>query len=300
MQNKHQISPIDNSRSSRQPTYYLSHGGGPWSFMRGQFQQIFRPLGDSLIDIPNQLPGLPSAVLVMSGHWETADFTISTAEMPTMLYDYNGFPEAMYRITYPAPGQPHLAETVATMLEDAGWTVKRDAHRGYDHGTFSLMKAIFPNADIPIVQLSMKTNLDPLEHFEAGKAVSLLRDQNILILGSGQSFHNLAAHGLHANQMSLAFDRSLRHALLRSTSQTRFEELLNCINSTYGQYAHHPRADHLIPLLFALGAAEKEPAHCVFSNYLMDFATSSYAFSDTPIETPLDTLYPLESTHPAP
>lgn len=274
----------------RQPTFYLSHGGGPWSFMGGEFRRVFRHLEASLNDLPSQLPMQPSAVLLISGHWEEAEFAVSTSAAPSMIYDYYGFPAETYQVRYPAAGHPELAELIALTIEQAGWPVKRDSRRGFDHGTFSLMKAIFPEANVPIVQLSMKENLDPSEHFKLGMALSHLREQNILMIGSGQSFHNMGSKGDIAKKASLEFDHRLRQVLLKTSPRERFKHLLACLDSPSGHYAH-PRTDHIIPLLVVLGAAANDPVSCVFSNYIMQFATSGYAFGASSIRTNFDTLH---------
>jgi aromatic ring-opening dioxygenase catalytic subunit (LigB family) len=274
----------------RQPAFYLSHGGGPWSFMGGEFRQMFRHLEASLNDLPSQLPMQPSAVLLISGHWEETEFAVSTSAAPGMIYDYDGFPAETYQLSYPAAGHPGLAELIAITIEQAGWPAKRDSLRGFDHGTFSLMKAIFPEANVPIVQLSMKANLDPAEHFKLGMALSHLREKNILMIGSGQSFHNMRSTGERAKKASLEFDKMLRQVLLKTSPKERFINLLACLNSPCGHYSH-PRTDHIIPLLVVLGAAENDPASCIFSNYIMQFATSSYAFGAPTIRTNFDSLH---------
>src|SRR4051812_3148246 len=168
--------------STRMPTYFLSHGGGPWPYMTGPWRDRCALLEESLVDLAHTLPQRPKAVLVGSGHWEEPEFAVSSAEHPGMEYDYHGFPEEMYSIRYPAPGSPQLAERTRQLLVQGGWPARSDPKRGFDHGTFSLMKVLYPEADMPIVQLSLKTSLDPSEHFKAGQAIAPLRDEGVLIV----------------------------------------------------------------------------------------------------------------------
>lgn len=283
---------------ARQPLYFLSHGGGPWPFMQGTFRSAFSTLEHALQAIPSALPQPPEAILVISGHWEESEFTVSTAARPGMLYDYAGFPEETYRVEYPAPGHPQIAEHIAQWLEGGGWTIRRDDKRGYDHGTFCMMQAMYPKADIPIVQLSMKRNLDPEAHFAIGQRLQALRDQNILILGSGQSFHNLAVQGMpYLKKYSLDCDATLRRALSERQVQRRKERLIEWMQSDYGHFAH-PRIDHLMPLFVILGAANDLAAQLVYGNFVMDVATTNVCFYEAPLSCALDTFSTPQSVVP--
>lgn len=268
------------SSFKRMPTYFLSHGGGPWPYMEGPVRDHFRLLEQSLQDIPRQLPQRPKAVLVVSGHWEEQEFTVSSSARPGMVFDYYGFPEYLYRISYPAPGSPELAERVRGLLAEAGWSVRSDPQRGLDHGTFSMLKPIYPDADVPVVQLSMKTNLDPSEHFAAGRALAPLRDEDVLILGSGLSYHNLGNRGPSAAAPSAAFDTWLRGVLLQASPEARRKALLHWEEAPAAREAH-PREDHLIPLMTVAGAAGDDPATCVYGESFMGFmAAASFRFGE--------------------
>lgn len=261
----------------RQPVYYLSHGGGPWPYMSGHFRAMFSELERSLEDLPRQLPAPPKAVVVVSSHWITSCFSVSTSERPGMIYDYGGFPESMYQICYPAPGSPEVAALVADCLEAHGWSTERDSQRGLDHGTYSLLKPIYPEADVPVVQVSLRENMNPQEHFAMGQALAPLRDQGILILGSGQSFHNLRLRGPEATSTSVTFDRWLRSALNEPSAKTRQAALVNWESAPAARIAH-PHEDHFIPLLVAAGAAGKDVPTCVFGNFVAGVATSAFRF----------------------
>ncbi len=242
--------------------------------MRAHFALMER----ALQDIPRQLPEPPRAVLVVSGHWEEDEFTVSSAPDPGMVYDYYGFPAETYRIRYPAPGSPELAARVQQLLGEAGWQVRADAGRGFDHGTFSMLKPIYPDADVPVVQLSMKISMDPHEHMAAGAALAPLRDENILVIGSGQSYHNLRRWGPAGSRAAASFDGWLRQVLLTGTPAAR--------RAALGQWQHapaareaHPHEDHLMPLMVVVGAAGEDPAVVVYGEQFMgSLAVSSFRF----------------------
>lgn len=284
------MSPLQKTPGSiKQPVYYLSHGGGPWPFMTGTFRTMFQPLEQSLQAIPAVLPATPRAVLIVSAHWETEQFMLSAADWPAMIYDYTGFPADLYNISYPAPGAPALAEAIAQQLHGEGWRVGLDRERGFDHGTYSLLKAIYPHADVLVVQMSIRSPLDPAEHLAMGQALQPLRDAGVLILGSGQSFHNLECRGATARSASVAFDTWLRKVLLTNTPEARNQALLAWESAPFARLAH-PHPDHFIPLLVVAGAAGHDVAQCVFGDYLGDFATSCYGFGGGAEVSPHDVL----------
>ncbi|UMR33184.1 dioxygenase [Massilia sp. MB5] len=259
-------------------TYFLSHGGGPWPFMREEFGNTYDKLDASLRDLPRQIGAKPKAILVVTAHWETAQFTLSSSARPPMIYDYSGFPPHTYQIQYPAPGDPALAERARGLLQDAGHAALLDGQRGFDHGTFSAMYPVFPEADVPIVQLSLKHGLDPLAHIEAGRALRPLRGEGVLIVGSGLSYHNLRQFNGNGAQASHAFDAWLR-ATMALPPRQRKQALLDW-ESAPSARAAHPREEHLLPLMVALGAAEDEAAHEVYheDDFFGALAVSSFRF----------------------
>src|SRR5271165_870056 len=181
----------------RQPSVFLPHGGGPCFFMDPPPEDPTRwlALQAYLQSLPSELPKRPDALLVVSAHWEAPLPTVLAAAKPGLLFDYYGFPPHTYKLTYPAPGQPSLAARVRSLLSSAGIESDEELKRGYDHGIFIPLKVSFPNADIPILQLSLQRELDPVRHMAIGRALANLRDDNILIIGSGLSFHDLSALG---------------------------------------------------------------------------------------------------------
>ncbi len=264
------------SSIERMPVYYLSHGGGPWPWMpqmAGQYAQ----LAASLADVPRQLPRTPKAILMVSAHWEEPAFTVQAAAQPGMIYDYGGFPPETYRIHYRSPGSPALAQRVTDLLQQAGIAVDVDAERGYDHGMFSPMQAIYPDASVPVVQLSLKSGLDPAEHLALGRALAPLRGEDVLIIGSGLSYHNLRAFGPQAQAPAKAFDDWLADTMLQTPPAQRSQRLIDWEAAPAARMAH-PREEHLLPLMVAVGAAESEHAVRIYHEdaFMGGLAVSSY------------------------
>ncbi len=263
------------------PTYFVSHGGGPWPFMKEQVGSNYDKLEASLVDIRRQVGVRPKAVLVISSHWEEEELMVSSGVAPGMIYDYGGFPPHTYQIKYPAPGMPELAQRVAGLLGAAGHPATLDPNRGFDHGTFSMLYPIYPDADMPVVQLSIRRSYDPLTHIEIGRALAPLRSEGVLIIGSGLSYHNLRQFGQGGQKSSHEFDAWLQHVLLKLTPAERSVALLHWSEAPYARQAH-PREDHLVPLMVALGAAENEAAACVYheDDFFGSLAVSSFRFGE--------------------
>ena len=206
--------------TSRLPTYFISHGGGPWPWMKKEMGGVYDQLAASLADMPRQIGRTPGAILMVSAHWEAPVFTVQGNPRPPMIYDYGGFPAHTYQVHYDAPGSPELAQRVRALIEAAGLPSGIDAERGYDHGMFSPMAAIYPKADVPVVQLSLKRGLDPAE---------------------------------------------------------RVAQLIDWSSAPAARIAH-PREEHLIPLMVAVGAAEGEQGERVYheSAFMGGIAVSSF------------------------
>lgn len=263
--------------TGRLPTYFISHGGGPWPWLDGAFRRNFDTLEAALKDMPRQIGRRPAAVLVISGHWEADPFSVMAAAAPPMVYDYGGFPEHTYRIRYPAPGSPALAARVRDLLAATGIPARLDARQGFDHGCFAPLAVIYPEADVPVVQLSLKSGYDPAAHLAAGKALAPLRDEDVLIIGSGLSYHNLRLMGPGAQVPSKAFDDWLQAALIGSDPAERERRLLAWEGAPAARQAH-PREDHLIPLMVAVGAAADDPAVCVYHEEALFGGTTASSF----------------------
>lgn len=268
--------PMRTPRTLRQPAVYLPHGGGPWPF-------VDVGIGDprELENLATYLRSLgtgprPRALLVISAHWEERLPTVSTAEAPPMLYDYYGFPAESYRIRWPAPGDPSLARRVRALLADAGLESAEDPTRGFDHGTFVPMKLAFPAAEVPTVQLSLVRGLDPDRHLAIGRAIAPLRDEGVLIVGSGMSYHNLRGFGPWAAPVAETFDAWLRNACARPPRE-REERLGRWHEAPMARQAH-PREEHLLPLMVVVGAAGDDMARLDFDGTLVGLRLSAFRF----------------------
>jgi len=266
----------------RLPTLFISHGGGPWPFMdMSQLapQAMWDRLEAHLRGLGAGLGRRPSAVLVISGHWEEAVPTVNAAANPPMLFDYYGFPEHTYRLSYPAPGSPQLAARVGALLDEAGIASGADRARGFDHGVFVPFMLIYPDADVPIVQLSMRHDLDPAEHLAIGRALAPLRDEGVLIVGSGLSYHNLRAifsHDARDAEAARQFDDWLNETA--SANPDDRDARLAAWESAPGARAAHPRADHLLPLMVAAGAAGADRGRRDYADVMAGKAVSGYRF----------------------
>ena len=168
---------------------YFSHGGGPLPILG---DASHKAMVDFMLQLPSQLRK-PDAILVISAHWEESAATLLGAQTPPMFYDYYGFPDEAYEITYPAPGSPDLANRIAGLLHKSNIPARIDPQRGFDHGLFIPLKLMYPQADIPSLQLSLVRGLNPAAHIALGKALRELMHENILVIGSGFSFHNMRA-----------------------------------------------------------------------------------------------------------
>lgn len=261
------------------PVYFISHGGGPWPWLKSQMPGVYDNLEAALADIPRQIPVTPKAVLVISGHWEERNFTVMSSPAPPMVYDYSGFPEFTYSIKYPAPGSPEVAQRTQNLLQQAGIAAATDNNRGFDHGTFAPLKVIYPDADIPVLQLSIKADYNVDAHLAAGRALAPLRNEGVLIVASGLSYHNLRNLGPAGRQPSHEFDAWLTAAVCSVTGQTRNENLRNWQSAPAARLAH-PQEDHLIPLMVAVGAAENEPGLRIHHEdaFFGALAVSNYRF----------------------
>lgn len=224
--------------------------------------------------------GRPEAVVVISGHWEEPEFTVNAGAHPPLLFDYYGFPEHTYRLEYPAPGSPALAREICDLLEAAGIPTQQDCTRGFDHGVFIPFKLIYPEADIPIVQLSLKEGLDPAEHIAAGRAIAPLRERGVLIVGSGMSYHNLREMGRDVRAVSDQWDAWLTDAVCAPSAAIRSERLSRWQEAPGARRAH-PREEHLIPLMIAAGAGSDDLGSKVFTDHVVGTTVSAFQFGDS-------------------
>ncbi len=263
------------------PSLYISHGGGPCFFMDwpGPPPNPWDPLAVYLRGTAGKLPHKPSAVLVVSSHWEEPVVTINTGAAPPLLFDYYNFPPHTYQLKYPAPGAPELAERVRQLLAQAGVPTGEEPARGFDHGVFVPFLLLYPDADVPVLQISLRHDLDPRFHLDFGRALMALRQEGVLIVGSGFSFHNLSAF-FGPNREILApesrrFDDWLTKVVESSDSHARDAQLTDWANAPGGR-ACHPREEHLLPLMVAAGAAGPDRGRRVFAGDFLGLAYSCY------------------------
>lgn len=263
----------------RQPAIFLPHGGGPCFFMDWTWgpADTWHATQHFLEGLAATLPEAPKAILMVSGHWEEPAFTASAAAQPELIFDYSGFPEHTYQVSWPAPGAPDLARRAVDLLAQAGLPSALSPDRGFDHGVFVPMKVAFPEAKIPVATLSLSASLDPALHLAAGRALSALRDEGVLIVASGMSFHNLRGYlRPETVERARAFDAWLTQAV-ESPAAQRTALLTRWREAPFAAYAH-PREEHLIPLMVAAGAGGDAPGKRIFGDEPMGAALSAYRF----------------------
>jgi len=250
------------------PVLFIPHGGGPLPLLGDPgHQQLISFLQDISARIKT-----PSAICVVSAHWEESIATITSGMAPPLIYDYYGFPDSAYAIEYSAPGSPSLARNIFAALQQNSIPARLDERRGFDHGLFVPLKLMFPDATIPCVQLSLLKNLNPTEHIALGKALRPLRQDNVLFIGSGFSFHNMRAFfsgnpGL--DKQNIAFEEWLIDTC--SNQARSFDErmlrLANWIHAPAARYCH-PREEHLLPLHICAGLSD-EAAELMFEGEIL-------------------------------
>jgi len=251
--------PVTYSEIPRHPTaIFISHGGGPLPVLGDSgHQELVAHLGDIASTIEK-----PAAIVVISAHWEESVATVTAHPEPRIIYDYFGFPPESYMIKYPAPGDPSLAAELVEILEQKNIPARLDRDRGFDHGLFVPLLLMYPEADIPCVQLSLLSNLDPEKHIRIGEAISMLARSNILILGSGFSFHNLkvllGGNASTPDRENEAFEKWLVDTctLPSLDEYERARRLIDWASAPGARYCH-PREEHLLPLHVCYGVAKR-------------------------------------------
>jgi len=248
---------------------------GTWDRMAGYLRQI-----------PQDVGVHPKAIVLISGHWEEEVVTIQNHTSPPLLYDYFGFPAHTYEIKFPAPGAPVLSCRIAALLGEAGIDWKYDHARGFDHGVFIPLKVAFPEADVPVVQISLLASLDPSAHIRLGQALAPLRDEGVLIIGSGMSYHNMrtlmggrrgGADSRLPEPGSQRFDEWLEEVLTQVAPENRIKELAAWDKAPAARDAH-PREEHLLPLHVAVGAAGRDPGRKTLTDVVMGAVESAFRF----------------------
>lgn len=231
----------------RQPAIFVSHGSPTLPLERGPAVDFLRGLGGAL--------GRPEAILVVSAHWDTDRPAVSAAKKPETIYDFYGFPPPLYQLRYPAPGAPRLAGRVADLLESGGLVAQIDPDRGLDHGAWTSLFLMYPEANIPVTQLSIQSHLGPGHHVRLGETLGPLRDEGVLIFTSGGATHNLRELGHQRGNPNpqpwvVEFNEWLANAILSK----RRDDLVGYRDRAPHAVRNHPTDEHLIPLFVALGA----------------------------------------------
>lgn len=257
-----------NTSDSQGQVIYFSHGGGPLPILNdpshGKMIQFMK-------DLPAQIHK-PDAIIVFSAHWEEDIVSIQSSNNHEMIYDYYGFPDAAYRITYPCKGNSALAKKVGALFEKNGIEYRLDDKRPYDHGSYIPLKIMYPDAEIPVIQVSLNHNLNPLTHISMGQALRPLLTENILIIGSGFSFHNMRAFDFTGSNQEDTLNNDFQDKLIELCYETEdkkesWQYLANWTSIKGARYCH-PREEHLLPLLVCAGVTDKN-ATKVFDDYIL-------------------------------
>ncbi|MCB9675232.1 MAG: dioxygenase [Alphaproteobacteria bacterium] len=262
-----------------QPVFYIPHGGGPCFFMEWTMgpPDTWKRMELWLRQLVSGLPERPKALVVISAHWEEPVVTVQSGARPPMLYDYGGFPPHTYELQWPAPGDPALAERIAGLLRNAGIDVGANDRRGFDHGVFVPLLLAVPDADIPTVQVSLRRDLDAAFHLALGRALAPLREEGVLIVGSGMSYHNFGGFMRPAGDAdSKAFDAWMQQTV-GLDAEARDARLARWAESPKGR-ASHPREEHLLPLMVCAGAAGSDGGQTVFTDRVMGVTVSGVRF----------------------
>lgn len=255
---------------------YIPHGGGPLPLMG---EPGHAKLNRFLSEYPASIDK-PDAIIVISAHWEETEIAITAAPSPPLLFDYYGFPPETYEYSYPAPGHPQLAERARDLLQQAGIAARLEVERGFDHGLFVPLMLMFPEADIPCIQVSLSASLDADLHVRIGKALAPLKSQNLLVLGSGFSFHNMQAlmskRDASIDPQNQAFEEWLAQTCSDESlpEAQREERLVNWLAAPHARY-NHPREEHLLPLQVCYGFGQGA-ARQVFQDRVAGFIASAY------------------------
>jgi aromatic ring-opening dioxygenase catalytic subunit (LigB family) len=258
------------------PVLYIPHGGGPLPLLG---DESHRHLTDFLQTLAPTL-GQPAAIIVISAHWEAGKATITGHPNPGLIYDYSGFPPAAYSIQYPAPGSVELANKALRLMQQHGIDAQLDKQRGFDHGLFVPLKLMYPAAKIPCLQISLLNSLNPAAHIKIGQALSALRQENVLFIGSGFSFHNMRAFFSQNpeadNLKNAAFEDSLIDTCTNATmtEEERKNRLIAWTEMPHARFCH-PREEHLLPLHVCYGVANSA-ARLVFSDTVLSKRTCAF------------------------
>lgn len=272
-----------NNDKVKQPIFFISHGGGPCFFMEdssGLFSEMDKHSETAKFyknffkHAQVNLEGV-KGIVVISAHWEESQPTVQTNLKPPLYYDYYGFPDETYELKYPAPGDPQLARRVTDLLKAANFNTQEDDQRGYDHGVFIPLKLMIPEANIPIIQLSLISSLNSKAHINMGKALAPLREEGIMIIASGQVTHNLGSLRRASPQTPVQqYVKNFVGWTTDAVTNPKYSpkerlDLLENFQKAPSVKEAHPRAEHYVPILVAAGAAEGQVGKLVYDKVIL-------------------------------
>ncbi len=255
---------------------FIPHGGGPLPLLNEPGHAVMNRF---LRAFPDTI-ARPEAIIVISAHWEEPVISITAAASPPLLFDYSGFPAETYAYEYPAPGHPELAGRVQGLLQADGIDARLDHQRGFDHGMFVPLIMMYPAADIPCIQVSLSSSLDAAEHVRIGRALGRLKNENLLILGSGFSFHNMQALMGKRDDATDQRNQEFETWLAQTCSDPGMSEaerearLVGWELAPHARYCH-PREEHLLPLQVCYGIGQSA-ATTVFQEPVAGYIASAY------------------------
>ena len=263
----------------KQPSIFMPHGGGPCFWIDGPppfGKTAWEGLRVYLAGLVARLPERPKAILLVTAHWEEDEATFSVNPAPGMIFDYYNFPPHTYKLSYRAPGAPEVARRAAELLSKAGLTARLDEERGYDHGVFVPMLIVDPDQRIPVAMASLRRDLDPEKHLAIGRALAPLREEGVLIVGSGMSYHDLRHFRDGEGEDAAIFDAWLGKAATAAQPE-RDKALAHWSDAPRGR-ACHPREEHLLPLMVAAGAAGADRGVCDYRDVIGGKTISAFRF----------------------
>jgi 4,5-DOPA dioxygenase extradiol len=252
------------------PAVFISHGAPNLVIEECPTRDFLRGLGREI--------GKPKGIISVSAHWTTAEPRVTTNPHPSMIYDFGGFAEELYSLNYPAPGDPVLAGRALSLLGAQGITGGKDGSRGYDHGAWAPLFLMYPEADIPVIQLSVQPLLGPEHHLAIGKALAPLREEGVLILASGAATHNLRDFfGRALDEPPLPYAKEFADWVSKAVVSDRREELLDFRRRGPHSERNHPTPEHFLPLFVAMGAGELgEVLHSGYTYGMMSMAAYAW------------------------
>jgi len=256
---------------SRLPAFFISHGAPNLLLQKKDPTYAF------LQNLGREIKKLsPKAILSISAHWEEPQFSITSNEQPETIYDFGGFEDEMYQMRYPAKTSPELIDHLSDLLSKSHIPFKLHNNRGFDHGTWSPLKIMLPEADIPVVQISLLRSLDPSKHYDLGKALAPLRDEGFLVFGSGGVTHNLGSSRSMNNVNGYKqFEQFVTESITQRTESER-ETLLKDFPSHPQARLSHPRTEHFLPLLVVAGTGG--PGTRIHDEWQASFSLAAYKF----------------------